>query len=75
LLQMPQLVSFRGRPVKHRRRLGDGLRLTFVSPVCGQRCKRLDVTQAEWDQDGRITFYPKDQTPDVRALAASFVLK
>jgi hypothetical protein len=69
---MPQLVTFRGQPVKRRRLLPEGLRLTFVSPVPGEQGRMMIVTQAEWLRYGRIQFYPRGQMPDVRSIADQF---
>ena len=67
---MPELITFRGRPVKRRYKTHGGLRLVLYHPHRGFRGNRLIVTEDEWDLYGRVQFYPKDQMPDVRALAA-----
>lgn len=69
---MPLLVTFRGQPIKRRRRIPGGLLLTFVSPVAGHRCKKAIVTQEQWLRDGRVQFLAEAQMPDVRALAGQF---
>lgn len=70
---MPQLVTYRGRPVKHRksvtRRGCTGLLLTLYAPQVGQRGDTLFVTDAEWQQFGSVKTV--ENMPDVRALAAS----
>ena len=68
---MPLLITYKGRPIKRRRRVGDGLRLTFYSPVSGERGEHLFVSQSEWLQFSRTLFVTRDQMPDVRRLAAS----
>ena len=69
---MPLRVSFHGRPVKHRRRTAEGLRLTFVNPIRGQTSVVAIVTQEVWQCYGTIEFFPRHLMPDVRALAARF---
>ena len=69
---MPQLVSFRGRPVKYRRRTPEGLCLIFVNPVRGQPGDVSIVTQVEWLRHSHIEFFPSQQMPDRRALAARY---
>lgn len=69
---MPLLVSFRGRPVKHRRRALEGMRLIFVNPMRGQPGEVAIVTQEDWLCHSRIEFFPSQQMPDLRALAAQF---
>jgi hypothetical protein len=66
---LPLLITFRGRPVKRRRRATADLTLTFVDPVPGQTGEHLVVTQAEWEQDGSVKFFPRDEMPDVRTMA------
>lgn len=67
---MPLLVSYRGRPIRDRRRVGDRLRLTFFNRIPGERCRVVIVSQSQWQRHGTIQFFPKEQMPDVRALAA-----
>jgi hypothetical protein len=67
---MPELITFRGRPIKRRSRTPSGLHLVFFSAVRGIPGLRLDVTEDEWNAHGRIEFFPDGQKPDVRALAA-----
>ena len=69
---MPLLVSFRGRPVKHRRRIPAGLLIIFFSSVRGQRGSVTIVSQDEWRRHGTLEFFPPHRMPDVRALAARF---
>jgi hypothetical protein len=66
---MPLLITFRGRPVKRRRRVRSGLRLVMVNCFPGQRCERLFVTEAEWSQHSQEQFLAREQMPDVRELA------
>lgn len=67
---MPLLVTFRGRPVKFRRRVGDRLRLVFFSPIRGRPSEIWVVSQEAWSRHGRVQFYPREHMPDVRTLAA-----
>ena len=69
---MPLLVSFRGRPVKRRRRVDGGLRLVFVSPIRGGKSHVAVVSQADWLRQGSVQFFLESEMPDVRALAAQF---
>jgi hypothetical protein len=68
---MPLLITFRGKPVKRRYRLGSRLKLIFFAPVRGQSGDQLIVTQQEWDRDGRIQFATPQQMPDVRRMAGN----
>jgi hypothetical protein len=69
---VPQLVTYKGRPIKRRTsvvRDGQrGLALIFYAPKVGQQGDSLFVTDAEWQQDGKVEQCA--QKPDVRALAA-----
>ena len=67
---MPELVLFRGRPVKRQRRIGDRLHLVFLGEVPGQPGQKLTVSQADWALFGSVQFYSKEQLPNARALAA-----
>lgn len=68
---MPKLLMYNGRPVKRRLSIGaDQIRLTLYSPVKGQPGEHLQITQADWDRLGSDEYRPRDQMPDVRALAA-----
>jgi hypothetical protein len=67
---MPLVITFRGRPVKRRRRTRDGLLLTFYSAIAGQSGEQVTVTEAEWQAHGQVRFYPPGQRPDFRKLAA-----
>ena len=66
---MPLLITFRGKPVKRRFRVGPRLKLIFFAPVRGQRGYKLIFIQKEWDRDGRIQFTTPQQMPDVRRMA------
>jgi hypothetical protein len=68
---MPLLVTFQGKPVKRRFRLGYRLKLIFFAPVRGQTGDQLIVTQQEWDRYGRIHFTTPQQMPDVRRMAGN----
>ncbi len=69
---MPLLVTYQGRPVKHRRRVPGGLLLVFVHPTRGQPGRTAVVSQDQWLRWGTTQFFPTGQMPDVRALAAQF---
>lgn len=68
---MPELVLYKGRPVKRRMCGDDKTRLTlfFVNAESGQRSERLNISQAEWRLYGTIEFFPSATMPDVRELA------
>jgi hypothetical protein len=68
---MPLLVTYQGKPVKRRRRLGSGLCLTFYSSTPGERGRHLVVTQRQWDAFSRIQYVLRSQMPDVRKLSGS----
>ena len=68
---MPLLITFQGKPVKRRRRHGDGLRLHLYSSIPGQPGRQLFVTQQQWEQFGCIKYVTRSQMPDVRKLAGS----
>ena len=70
---MPQLVTFQGRPVRRRRRVPAGIRLTLVSPLPGEPGNVIYVSQQEWLRDGDVQFFSKASMPNVRALASRFV--
>jgi hypothetical protein len=69
---MPELVTFLGRPVKRRRRVADGIRLTFFSAVPGEPGEMIVVSQGEWLRYGQVRFFPKGRMPNRRALARRF---
>lgn len=69
---MPLLVTFEGRPVKRRRRVPDGLLLTFVNSVPGEPGNVVVVSQEEWLRYGRVQFFAKHEMPNLRALADQF---
>jgi hypothetical protein len=71
---MPLLITFRGRPVRRRRRIGKGLRLVLANTIPGEKSERLLVTQSEWDEHARNQFFPRDQMPDLRELARRALL-
>jgi len=68
---MPLLVTYRGRPVKRRRRVGEHLKLIFFAPLPGQSGDQHLVTQFEWQQFGRIQFVTPSEKPNVRRMSAS----
>lgn len=61
---MPQLVTFKGRPIKRRRRHADGLLLNFYGEKRGDQGDRLVVTDAEWDLFGRVDYVRRESMPD-----------
>jgi hypothetical protein len=67
---MPQLITYRDRPVKRRRRVAGGLRLILASPLPGPAAKCVVVTEADWHQHGQVRFVLKSAMPDARALVA-----
>jgi hypothetical protein len=67
---MPELITFRGRPVKRRVRVAGGLRLILVSAIPGRVGEQLNVSEADWREHGHIEFFTRENLPDVRALAA-----
>lgn len=69
-IKMPLLITFRGRPVKRRRRTRDGLQLTFFSAAAGDPGEQVIVSDADWQLHGQVRFYPAGQRPDLRKLAA-----
>jgi hypothetical protein len=67
---MPVLALFHGRPVKRRRRVATGIRLTFFDPRPGAPGEQMIVSEADWHRFASVQFLPRCQMPDVRALAA-----
>lgn len=68
-LALPLLITFQGKPVKRRERLGDRLKLILFSPSRGMPGGQLIVTQDEWQKFGRIEFLQRSEMPDVRRMA------
>ena len=68
---MPELVTYKGKPVRRRIGLGSrGLRLIFFSAVPGQPGQQLEVSNGDWQQHSQRTFYEnKADFPPVRELA------
>lgn len=66
---MPLLITYRGRPVKRRRRCGTGLCLTMSNTSPGLRSDQLFVTDAEWSHHGRVQYFPGGLMPNVCELA------
>ena len=66
---MPLLVTFKGRPIKRRRRVHGGLKLSFFTAVRGKPGEQLSVTDAQWQTHGRIEFFDPANRPDIRAMA------
>jgi hypothetical protein len=60
---------FRGRVVKRMRRVPEGIRLTFLSRLPGQRGEQLTVTQPEWDRNGREAYQPGVSLAQLRMTA------
>ena len=69
---MPHLVLYHGRPIKRRRLVSQGLRLTYLSSVPGRRGTVVVVSQADWLLHGSVQFFTRQDMPDVQALARQF---
>lgn len=69
---MPELVTYKGRPVRRRYETPTGLKLIFFSPNPGRSGGQLIVSDVDWLRHSSIQFFTKDQMPDVRVLAAQF---
>lgn len=65
---MPLLITFKGRPVKRRKRIGPHLKLTFFASVHEYVGDQLVVTQEQWRQHGREVYLARSAMPDVRTL-------
>jgi hypothetical protein len=68
---MPILAVFQGRPVKRRRCVANGIRLTFFAPQPGLPGEQLTVSQSDWRRFSSVQFLQRSDMPDVRALAAN----
>ena len=68
---MPQLITYGGRPVKRRRRVSNGLQLTFYAAKPGEPGPRITVSEADWKLHGRIEHFGSGQRPDVRKLVTT----
>lgn len=66
---MPQLVTYRSRPVKRRRRVSRGLLLIFYAPQRGQAGDQLVVTDEQWNRHGQVCYFQPGMRPDIRAAA------
>lgn len=60
-----QLVTYRSRPVKRRRRVSRGLLLIFYAQH-GQAGDQLVVTDEQWNRHGQVRYFPLGISPDVR---------
>ena len=67
---MPQLVTYRSRPVKRRRQVPGGLLLIFYAAERGQPGPTLVVTDDEWRRHGRVSYFASGTLPEVRASAS-----
>ena len=67
---MSVVKMFKGRPVKRLRRVPEGILLTFVSPIPGDRGEQLTVQQADWDRDGVADYKAGVTKQELRDLAA-----
>ncbi len=56
---MPLLVTYRGRPVRRRRRTAKGLLITLKPFRPGQRGAVIVVTQSEWQLYGLEVYLPR----------------
>lgn len=54
---MPILLTYQGRTVKRRCRVGSQIKLIFYSSSTGVPGERLFITQSDWDRDGRETYF------------------
>jgi hypothetical protein len=66
---MPELVTYKGRPVKRRERMGQSIKLIFVHPQEGKTGEVRFVSQADWTLHGAVQFFTKEEMPNVRLLA------
>ena len=66
---MPLLVTYRGRPLKRRRRFEKGLLLYFYSRQKGEAGEQLIVSNDDWLRFGKEQFFPAGEMPDVRVLS------
>jgi hypothetical protein len=55
---MPLLVTYCGRRVKRRRRVGQHLQLRFYAQSPGHSGPVVLVSQPEWERHGRIEVLP-----------------
>lgn len=65
---MPLLVTYGGRRVKRRRRVGQCLKIRFYAPIPGQPGPAIVVSQAEWNRHGCIQMLPKEPSATSRAF-------
>lgn len=63
---MPLVVTYRGEPVKRRKRRGDWLFLWLYAKEPGQPSRVIRVSQKDWERDGRETYV--DGKIDIRSL-------
>lgn len=63
---MPLHVTFQGRTVKRRQRVGNLIKLTLYGRERGSPGDQLFIAQQEWDQHGRVRFLERQDMPDVR---------
>jgi hypothetical protein len=68
---VPLLITYQGRPIKRRRRVGNKLLLVFYAAQAGQRGDKLIVSQANWEAHGSIQYVARNQMPDVRRMSGS----
>lgn len=55
---MSLLVTYCGRRVKRRRRVGQHLKIRFYAQTPGQPGPAIVVSQSEWQRHGRIQILP-----------------
>jgi len=67
---MSMVKTFKGRPVKRLRRTPEGILLTFVSPVPGDRGDQLTIQQEDWDRDGIAEYKQGVTKQELRERAA-----
>ena len=63
---MPQLVLFRGRPVKRREQVASGIRLILFSAIPGEPGESLTVPESEWREHSSRHIF--SQRPDAHCL-------
>lgn len=63
---MPILLTYQGRYVKRRCRVGMQIKLIFYSSSSGTPGEQLIISQLDWDRDGRESYLERAAMPDVR---------
>lgn len=63
---MPILLTYQGRAVKRRCRVGIQIKLIFYASSPGTPGEQLIISQLDWDRDGREAYLERAAMPDVR---------